>query len=1063
MKSFYPALSCLFLFFFLGHQSFSQLPGFINRQATSVAGRTVLDPNSDGYTSLTTAGFGNNDVSRSEINFQAIKAYSIEPYSDLRRGPNHSFSDFVPDSAGNGVYHHFSAAQQIIFRMRMGRIMPGSKGYSILMDTDGKFGAAGTNADPNYQASTTGSNGNPGFEIEIVLETNFRIAIYNVDGTSSPVLVKQYLNWQEMSQVSIASTNDDGDPDFLIDFFIPFSDLQAAPFNLTTASPIRMSATTVMSPQAAIGGPRSDIYGTAGDSYEDFINGQPSCPIFNTPASCTTAMCTAAPSINSPISTGTVNISGTWTRSALTGAATTATITVYKNGISIGTVVSVASGSTWALNSIALINGEIITARAMATNESMCLTSNAVVASTCNASNIPATPILGCNTGSKGMDGSNLTTGWTVHVDNLTRSVNDNSVSNTTGLFGANSGTSPNITWTFSGGCSAGAPLNSGSYKIYYINNTTGCISLPAYFCAPGNGGNALAGALTAPAITTPANAVFTTATKTISGTTDANASVKLFINGTNVQTVTATGGIFSFPNLNLLNGQQLYIATELNTGLVSTSKCAGQTAIYTVTCFTQTPLINIDNNSQLKALSPITGTSTEVAGTVIRVYTSTNTLVATTPLQANGSWSTGNAGTTPAIFNAVAATSYYANAQNGTCGISGNTASFATVPATSNGRCGTITGPITAATASISGTLTGSFSTSTVNLYLDGQLIGSFVTSNTAWGPITVNSTPQNTLYSNGVLTMGIQESGKQEVSCPAAALTISCTPSPTAPTYTPAVSNIFSNETITYNISNAVSGSFYALADSTTGQSLGQGKWATANGSLSITTDPFTTAGIFRVIFKATSLSGLTLCSTISSTGTVTVSSGTLPLNLLQFKGKKQSAVVLLEWVTANETNVNRFEIERSGNGSVFEKLGNIIAAGNSSSNRNYSFTDVSPLAHTNYYRLKMLDNGGRFTYSNVVVIAGTKEDKSVINKINPNPFRTAINIDISLIQQQALTLQLIDLAGRVCVTRSFNAAAGANKLLLDKLGDLSPGIYFVKIVATDEILQQKVLKVN
>lgn len=1061
MKSLYAAVICLLLSY--SYQSFAQLPGFINRQATNAAGRAVLDPNSDGYTSLTTAGFGNNDVTQSEISFQAIRAYSIEPYSDLRRGPNHSYSDFVPDSSGNGVYHHFSAAQNIIFRMRMGRIMPGSKGYSILMDTDGKFGATGANADPNYLPSTTGTNGNPGFEIEIVLETNFRIAIYNVDGTSSPVLVKQYTNWQEMSQVSVASTNDDADPDFLIDFYIPFSDLTAAPFNLTTGSSIRMSATTVMSPQAAIGGPRSDIYGTAGDSYEDFINGQPRCQIFITPANCTTAMCTAAPLVNSPISTGTVNITGTWIRSALTSAASTATITVYKNGVLAGTVTNVASGSTWTLNSISLINGDIITAKALATNESMCLISNAVAASTCNASNIPATPILTCTSGGKGLEGSNLSTGWTVHVNNLTRNILDNSTTNSTGLFGANTGTSPNITWIYSGGCSSGAPMNSGSYKVYYINNATGCSSLPAYFCDQGNGGTALAGSLTTPAITAPVNSVFSTATKTITGTTDANASVKLYVNGSNVQTVTATGGTFNFTNLNLLNGQQLYITTELNTGTVSTSKCAAQTAVFTVSCFTQTPLINIDNNSQLSSLAPITGTSTEPAGTLIRVYTAANTLVATAVVQANGSWSTGNAGTTPATYNAVASTSYYANAQNGSCGVSGNTASFTTVPATSTARCGTITGPVTSGVGSISGSLTGSFSTSTVNLYLDGQPIGSFVTSNSAWGPITVNSIPTNTLYSNGVLSIGIQESGKQEVLCPASALTISCSPTPTAPVFTPTVSNILRNQTITYTVSNASSGSFYAIADSATGQSLGQGKWAMANGTLSITTNPFTTAGSYKVVFRSTSLSGVTLCSAVSSTGTVNVSSITLPLNLLQFKGKKQAAFILLEWITANESNVNRFEIERSGDGSVFEKLNSVTAVGNSSSNKAYSYTDINPLPVTNYYRLKMIDNDGKFTYSNLVVIAGNKPEKIVINKINPNPFKNEINISIYLLQQQQLTMQLVDMAGRMAVTRAFTCTSGENKLVIYDLGSLSPGMYFIKVIAADAIVQQKAIKIN
>lgn len=1049
---------------FTNFKAFSQVPGFINRQATIAAGRLVLDPNSDGYTSLTTAGFGNDDVVNSEIPYKGVRPYSIEPNSDLRRGPNHGYSDFVPDTSGFGFYYYFTAANQILFRFRMGAIMPGSKGYSVLMDTDGKFGASGPNADPNYLPNTTGTNGNPGFEIEIVLETNFRIAIYNVDGTSSPTLVKQYTNWQDMSQISLAATNDNGDPDFLIDFYIPFADLQAAPFNLTAASPIRMTATTVMAPTAAIGGPRSDIYGTAGDNYEDFINGQPACPIFNTASVCPTAMCTAAPNINSPISTGTVNISGTWVKSALPLAASTATITVYKNAVSVGTVANVTTGTSWTLNSITLINGDVITAKAVATGESMCLTSNAVAASTCNSSNLPTTPIITCTSGSKGIDGTNLSAGWTVHVDNLTRNVLDNNVTNATALFGATSGTSPNIAWQFSGGCSTGAPLSSGSYKVYYTNNTTGCNSLPVYFCAAGTGGNALAGSLAVPVIAAPSGSVFTTATNLISGTTDANATAKLFINGINVQTTTATaGGVFTFTSLTLLNGQQLYIVVELNTGTVSTSKCSNQTAIFTVSCYTNTPLINADNNNQLTAGAPITGTSTDAAGTTIRVYTSTNTLVATTAVQANGTWSTGNASTTPAIYNAVAATSYYANAQNGTCGLSTNSASYATLAGTSSGRCGSITGPVAAGAGSISGTLTGAFATSTVNLYLDGQLIGSNVTSGTAWGPITVNSTINNTLYSNGVLSIGIQESTKQEVFCPASAITISCSPTPVAPLYSPATTTIFRNQTVTYSISNALAGSFYAVADSTTGQSLGQGKWAIANGNLSITTNQFTTAGTYKVLFRSTSLSGVTQCTAVSTNGTITVNNSVLPLSLLQFKGKKQADIILLDWVTASESQLNRFEIERSANGTTYEKIGVIAATGNSNTNKAYSFTDTKPLSKLNYYRLKMIDIDGKFSYSNVIAFAGNQSKGIIVSNVKPNPFIETVNLNIVLQQTQRLNIQLIDMSGRVVLTRDIQANEGNNDIRFDGLGNLSEGIYFIKIITPDAVLQQKVLKVN
>ena len=108
-------------------------------------------------------------------------------------------------------------------------------------------------------------------------------------------------------------------------------------------------------------------------------------------------------------------------------------------------------------------------------------------------------------------------------------------------------------------------------------------------------------------------------------------------------------------------------------------------------------------------------------------------------------------------------------------------------------------------------------------------------------------------------------------------------------------------------------------------------------------------------------------------------------------------------------------------------------------------------------------MVDNDGKYSYSNVVVIAGTKGDKIVINKVNPNPFKTEIIVDISSPQQQQVSVQLVDMAGRISVNRSFDVSAGDNKLLLNRLGELGPGIYFIKVITTDAILQQKVLKLD
>ncbi len=1061
MKSIYLFLLSVVLTTIFSFNLTAQLPGYINREATSGVGKLILDPNGDRYTSVTTAGFGNDDVANSELVYIGIRAYSIEPFGDLRRGPNHGFSDFVPDALGNGVYHRFSPAQNMMFRMRLGSIMPGSKGYSILMDTDGKFGATGPNADPNYLPSTTGTNGNPGFEIEIVLETNFRIAIYNVDGTSSPVMIKQYLNWQDMSQVSIASTNDNGDPDFLIDFYIPFSDLMAAPFNLTTASPIRLCATTVMAPKAATGGPRSDIYGTAGDTYEDFILGQPACTIFTNPVTCPTAMCSAAPTVNSPIGTGTVNITGTWTKSALPGAASLANITVYKNGTSVGTVPSITSGNAWSLNGITLINGDVITAKSQATGESMCLVSNAVAATNCNSTNRPAQPTGFC-ADRKGFDATNYPAGATINIYKMTTAGSSLVYTGLRGTTYAGITTVVNgAGWQISSGCSGGnGNYDGGSYTCFYTLG--GCDSKVSFSCAPNTVGGWNSLPSPTPVINN-ASAIYPS-TLSISGTADATSLIRIYIDDIFVANASLTGSNWSYTFTSpLRTGQVISVRAQIpdNSG-TKIYYCTGL-ATATVVCYTKPPVINADNNNQIAAGAPVTGTSTESVGTTIKVYSVPATLVATTAVQPNGTWSTGNAGTLPAIYNAVAATSYFANAQNGTCGVSINSDTSTASAPTSAGRCGTITGPVSSGNGTVSGTLTGSFTTSTVNLYLDGELIGTTTTNGTTWGPITVNSTATNTLYSNGVLSIGIQETGKQEVNCPASALAITCTPTPVAPVYSLSSSNVNQNQTITCTITNALIGTFYALSDSATGQSFGMGAWATSNGNLVLTTNAFTTPGTYKVKVSATSLSVLTVCKAVSASTTIVVNPTVLPLSLLEFKGRKQSAGNLLEWTTENEVKLSRYEIERSLNGATFVKLGEVAASGISNTQKRYVFADNFPNASYNYYRLKMIDNDGRYTYSNVVALSGSQTDRLTIEKIKPNPFTDFIEIAFVLKEPQQVSVQLVDVSGRPAYTKTFEGYAGENNIKLERLSGLVQGIYFMKIITANAVLQQKVLKVN
>lgn len=137
--------------------------------------------------------------------------------------------------------------------------------------------------------------------------------------------------------------------------------------------------------------------------------------------------------------------------------------------------------------------------------------------------------------------------------------------------------------------------------------------------------------------------------------------------------------------------------------------------------------------------------------------------------------------------------------------------------------------------------------------------------------------------------------------------------------------------------------------------------------------------------------------------------------------------------------------------------------MAAGNSNSNRAYTFTDTKPFAAVNYYRLKMIDTDGRYTYSNVIVFMGDRSKGIIVTNIKPNPFIETINLGIVLQQAQALTVQMVDMTGRVVSTKQVQAKAGNNDIMYNGLSQLADGVYYIRIITADALLQQKVLKVH
>ncbi|MES1213896.1 MAG: GEVED domain-containing protein [Bacteroidota bacterium] len=142
-----------------------------------------------------------------------------------------------------------------------------------------------------------------------------------------------------------------------------------------------------------------------------------------------------------------------------------------------------------------------------------------------------------------------------------------------------------------------------------------------------------------------------------------------------------------------------------------------------------------------------------------------------------------------------------------------------------------------------------------------------------------------------------------------------------------------------------------------------------------------------------------------------TIGISSGILPVNLVNFTAIKNHQAVDLTWQTSSEINSNRFEIERSNNGNAWIKIGEVKGKGNSTSLTDYSFTDGYPINGNNYYRLKQFDNDGRFVYSPVRVVYFNAGQGA---GVYPNPFSSSITVDAGT--RAIGDISIVDMTGKI-----------------------------------------------
>lgn len=168
-------------------------------------------------------------------------------------------------------------------------------------------------------------------------------------------------------------------------------------------------------------------------------------------------------------------------------------------------------------------------------------------------------------------------------------------------------------------------------------------------------------------------------------------------------------------------------------------------------------------------------------------------------------------------------------------------------------------------------------------------------------------------------------------------------------------------------------------------------------------------------------------------------------LPVELTDFAGKNIGSRNELNWITASEINCEKFIIEKSDGGS-WSVIGELQAAGNSNSVKNYQFYDLLPLIGNNFYRLKIVDFGGQYTYSNTINVPLTDAVSNGITSIYPNPTSDLLNVGVQSTFGFSTTLIVFDVLGKSVVQLPVSINKGYNISKLD-VSLLNKGVYIVQ----------------
>jgi Secretion system C-terminal sorting domain len=202
----------------------------------------------------------------------------------------------------------------------------------------------------------------------------------------------------------------------------------------------------------------------------------------------------------------------------------------------------------------------------------------------------------------------------------------------------------------------------------------------------------------------------------------------------------------------------------------------------------------------------------------------------------------------------------------------------------------------------------------------------------------------------------------------------------------------------------------------------------------------------------------------SIVSGDHILPVNNVPVPVKFNGFTAVKRDNDGLLTWAVENESPItDRYEIERSFNGLDFSKFATVNPKNNGLTANTYNLTDanLSNLRTSSgviYYRIKQIDKDGQFVYSEIKSIR--LDSKGFAVGVYPNPVKDVAVLSIDLMDNEAISLLIIDAAGKQVQQMQIQGVRGLNVKRVS-MGAFASGTYQFKVRTATEVKTISVVK--